>query len=276
MFLRFKAQTLLKKTRLPKNEFEILASHLLRRKSFEIYLSNPGFSLAQFIKFKRIESRRLRGEPLQYLLGETEFYGLPLKVNRAVFIPRPETEVLTERVISRYRFFKEPLRILDLCTGSGNIAIALAKNLSHCQIIAADISSQALELAGSNAKLNNINNGKIKFLKSDLFNDIKGKFDIITINPPYIPTYEIKKLAKELDFEPAISLDGGIDGLDFYKRIFDRAHEFMNESSVLFMEIADNQAEQLKALLEKSKTLRLTDLIVDYNNRDRILEIESR
>lgn len=273
MLKRIKVNSLIKKAKLPRHEAEAVLSHILRRNRLEIYLDDSRLSLGQYFKFNRISRKRLKGKPLQYLLGKIEFYGLPLKLNKHVFIPRPETEVLVDTVISRYKFYHGKLKILDLCTGSGNIAISLAKKIENCRIYASDISLKALAVARRNAKLNKVG-AKVEFIRSDLFENIKDKFDVITINPPYIPLLEIKNLGKELRYEPSIALNGGIDGMDFYYRIFEEITKVMKPHSAAFFEVGDNQAEQLEKVISLSKHLKLLHVINDYNNRARVLEVE--
>jgi release factor glutamine methyltransferase len=212
--------------------------------------------------------------PLQYFLGDTEFCGLTIKVNRNVFIPRPETEVMVEKIIAQFKDHQGSLKILDLCTGSGNIAVSLAKNLPDCEVTAADICSRAIAQAAKNARINQVNHGRIGFVKSDLFENIRGKFDIITINPPYIPSADIYRLGKEISFEPRIALNGGIDGLNFYRLIFQKASDFMNDNAFLFMEMGDDQSGQISRILSKSHELILKDIIKDNNNKPRVLVIQ--
>ena len=168
--------------------------------------------------------------PLQYIIGKEKFFGLDFIVNEDVFIPRPETEILVNTVLDTIDTIRNTLnhslrsgsgqardtiRILDLCTGTGNIAISLTKNTRNCKISASDISEKALDVARENARINGVHD-LVDFVKSDLFSDISGKFDIIVSNPPYIARYEFKTLQKEVLREPVLALDVGEDGLDFY------------------------------------------------------------
>lgn len=211
------------------------------------------------------------GYPLQYITHKQFFRNCEIYVDESVLIPRPDTEILVEEVLKLIRK-KETLSILDLCTGSGAIAISLAKE-TNSKITATDISQKALDIARKNAKLNNT---KINFIQGDLFENIpkENKFDIIVSNPPYIETETIKDLSKEVKNEPIIALDGGIDGLDFYRRIAFKAKNFLNVDGYLALEIGYNQkAEVYKILLENRFTEILS--VKDFSGNDRVIIAKS-
>lgn len=211
------------------------------------------------------------GYPLQYITHKQFFRNCEIYVDESVLIPRPDTEILVEEVLKLIRK-KETLSILDLCTGSGAIAISLAKE-TNAKITATDISQKALDIARKNAKLNNT---KINFIQGDLFENIpkENKFDIIVSNPPYIETETIKDLSKEVKNEPIIALDGGIDGLDFYRRIAFKAKNFLNADGYLALEIGYNQkAEVYKILLENRFTEILS--VKDFSGNDRVIIAKS-
>ena len=192
--------------------------------------------------------QRAEGAPLWYIVGDTEFYGFTFKVDNRVLIPRPETEELCEYALS---FIKDSDSVLDLCTGSGAIAVTLAKK-SGATVFASDISEGALEVASKNAQLNG---ATVQFIHSNLFESIEGKFNLIVSNPPYIPTEDIKGLDKEVrDYEPTLALDGGADGLDFYRAIAKNAAEHLEDGGILIMEFGIGQASDISALLEDSFT----------------------
>jgi release factor-specific protein-(glutamine-N5) methyltransferase len=191
----------------------------------------------------KIADKMAGGKPLQYALGNTEFYGIRLAVNEAVLIPRPETELLAEKAINTIKE-KGYTSCHDLCTGSGAIAIAIAKNTS-ATVSASDVSSSALEIA----KANVLSSGaKVKCYLSDMFKAVDGKFDVVVSNPPYIPTKDIESLDKKVkDFEPNLALDGGADGLDFYREIAKNL-DHLNEGGTLFLEFGIGQGQQIKEI----------------------------
>lgn len=213
--------------------------------------------------------------PIQYIIGKAEFCGLDLIVNEHVLIPRPETEVLVgailELVDSR-QSTGHGLSILDLCTGSGNIAISLTKALTNCKIIASDISKEALGVAKENAARIGVID-KIEFIKSDLFGNIKGLFDFIVTNPPYIARHEFATLQEEVLKEPRMALDGGDDGLDFYRRIVSEAPQYLKAGGILAMEIGYGQRKQISDIIEAAG-LRLSEVKKDQNDIDRVMIAE--
>ena len=187
---------------------------------------------------------RLSGRPLAYILGDVDFYGNKIFVNENVLIPRPETEELVEFAC---KDVKEGDRVLDLCTGSGAIAVTVKKRCTGACVFASDLSSAALAVAKNNAEQNG---AEIEFTESDLFENITGKFNVIISNPPYIKTEDIPLLDPEVkNYEPRIALDGGPDGLDFYRRIAAEAYDRLEEGGILFLEIGEGQAEAVSALL---------------------------
>ena len=194
-------------------------------------------------------------EPLQYIINKQEFMGLEFYVDENVLIPQPDTENLVEEVIhlsdkSRKNLKKE-LRILDLCTGSGAIAISLSKLIKNALIYASDISKEALKIAEENSNRNSAN---VLFFESDLFKDISNlyKFNIIVSNPPYIEKDIIKTLSEEVKKEPMLALDGGEDGLDFYRKIAKDAKEYLKENGYLAFEIGYNQKKAVIEILKEN------------------------
>lgn len=218
-------------------------------------------------RVNEILDQRKNNIPLQYILGKTYFMGLEFKVNENVLIPQPDTEILVEQVLNNSNG-KET--ILDLCTGSGCIAISLKKQLINCEITASDISEKALEMAMINAKINNV---KINFKKSNLFENFVDKFDIIVSNPPYIATDIISTLSKEVQHEPFLALDGGKDGLDFYRRIIKLSRDYLKENGKIFLEIGYDQAEEVRKIFEKNKYKNIK-IIKDYGGNDRVVKGE--
>lgn len=209
--------------------------------------------------------------PVQYIIGKAEFCGLDLTVDERVLIPRPETEALVETAKSLIGAGRtaQGMRILDLCTGSGCIAIALTKGVTDCKIIASDISEAALAVAQANAGRYGLT-GRIDFVPSDMLDRIDGRFDIIVSNPPYIARYEFALLQREVLAEPRIALDGGEDGLDFYRRIALEAPGHMNEGGHIILEIGFGQAVFVKDILEHGG-LTVTDIKSDHNGIERVV-----
>lgn len=212
--------------------------------------------------------RRANGESVDNIFGFTEFYGLTFDVNKKVLTPRIETEILVEQVLKAEKNFKNPT-ILDLGTGSGAIAVSIAKNC-EATITAIDVSKMALATAEANAKKNDV---KIEFLHSNLFDGLKRKrkFDIIVSNPPYIPTKEIEKLDKNVrECDPVLALDGGEDGLDFYREIISKAPDRLNNGGLLFFEVGKGQAQDVKKFL-KENGFEEIKIIKDYNKIERVI-----
>ncbi|MGN0814858.1 MAG: peptide chain release factor N(5)-glutamine methyltransferase [Candidatus Coproplasma sp.] len=218
-------------------------------------------------EIEEIVQKRLTGRPLWYVMGDTEFYGCTIKVDERVLIPRPETEILAEQAI---KLAEEGDKILDLCTGSGCIAVAIAKNCKDkkLQVTAADVSEAALMLAKENANLNSVD---INFVKSDLFSKIHGRFNIIVCNPPYIKSGEIATLQSEVkNYEPRIALDGGDDGLDFYRRLAKDVTRYLAKGGMLMLECGEGQADDILKIFEKRDYAMV---VKDYSGVDRFLKI---
>ncbi len=225
--------------------------------------------VAQAKKIIAIADERLTGRPLWYIIGDADFCGYKLKVDERVLIPRPETEEMVMMVVGAV---EEGYSILDLCTGSGAIAIAVSQELKKKDIkhkmTAVDISEDALALAEENAEQNG---AKIKFIQSDLFSKVRGKFDIIVSNPPYIPTAVVQTLQKEVkDFEPHLALDGGEDGLDFYRRIAIEAPKRIRRGGMLIMEIGEGEATEVVKLFQGKN---YTMVAKDFNGIERYVKI---
>ena len=223
--------------------------------------------------------RRAAGEPLQYILGSQEFMGLNFAVNPSVLIPRQDTETLVELALKRVGEKKRSLSILDMCCGSGAIAVSMAHFLPKAKITACDISPEALEVARGNAARNGLN-GRIEFRESDLFFmtkrkktvRIKDSFDIILSNPPYIPTQDIDTLQTEVrDHEPIKALDGGSDGLDFYRRIAEDAFGSLKKDGLMFLEIGCDQAEAVTSLLSGAGYYSEIEVHKDLTGLDRVI-----
>lgn len=221
----------------------------------------------QISNLNAILERRKTREPLQYILGFVPFYNIILNTDSRALIPRDETALLVEEALIRIKrnFYKT---VLDIGTGSGAIAISIKKNAPQTDVCAVDISEEALSLAKENAKENETD---IEFIKSDLFENLQNrKFDCILSNPPYIPTKDMEKLEKELSFEPTNALDGGSDGLDFYRDIIEEAKEHLIKGGLLMFEIGFDQADAVRTLLSK-KGFTDNYVLQDYSKLDRIV-----
>lgn len=209
--------------------------------------------------------------PLQYLTNSQEFYGLNFFVNNDVLIPRSDTEILVEEVIKYIKNMKNVennIKILDICTGSGIIAIILAKYCKNVNITAVDKSEGALNVAIKNAKIHNVY-GKINFIKSDMFENLKNKYNIIVSNPPYIEREVIDTLSKDVQNEPKMALDGGVDGLDFYRIINKNVDKFLEKNGQIFLEIGFNQKNSVSHIF--SKKFDNINCIKDLNGLDRVI-----
>ncbi|HBA47098.1 MAG TPA: peptide chain release factor N(5)-glutamine methyltransferase [Lachnospiraceae bacterium] len=217
--------------------------------------------------YKDLIGRRMDRIPLQHLTGEQEFMGLPFSVNEHVLIPRQDTEILVEEVL---RNLHDGMRILDMCTGSGCILISLLHYSNDCEGVGADISEEALAVARENAR-KLLGGGEIHFISGDLFTNISGKFDVIVSNPPYIRRNVIDTLMPEVrEHEPKQALDGGEDGLDFYRRIIGESREYLFGGGMLFFEIGYDQKEAVCTLMKEAGFLEI-QAVKDYAGLDRVV-----
>ena len=255
----------------PKNKARMLLQATLKKsREYLMIYDNKEVTSLERDKYIKNVKRLIMGEPLQYITGIQEFMKLNFLVTKDVLIPRPDTEILVEEVIKIAENIPNPV-ILDLCTGSGAIAVSLAKYIKNVHIYAIDISSKALEIAKKNAELNGVKNN-IDFIESNLFDKIKDKkFDVIVSNPPYIETETIKRLSKDVQNEPRIALDGGKDGLDFYRKISENGYKFLNRQGYLCLEIGYNQRISVRQILEKKKRYVNIKCIKDLCENDRVI-----
>jgi release factor glutamine methyltransferase len=232
---------------------ELLMMHVLERNRAWV-LAHPDAipSSQQAGRFIELVERRYCGEPMQYITGETEFYGLPFTVTPEVLIPRPDTEHLVEKTLELARQFQWP-RIVDVGTGSGAIAVALAHEMHAAEITATDLFGTALQVARRNAKRNGVE-GRIRFLQGDLLAPAAGEqFDLVVSNPPYVPNTDRALIAVEVrEYEPALALFAGEDGLDIYRRLIPSACDALVPGGYIALEMGFSQAETIHALLSDS------------------------
>ncbi|HET7626576.1 MAG TPA: peptide chain release factor N(5)-glutamine methyltransferase [Verrucomicrobiae bacterium] len=262
----------------PRLQAELLLAHILHLPRMRLYLNfERALTPAETDDFRELIRRRGQREPLQHITGSTSFCGLEIAVSRDALVPRPETELLAEE---GWKFLstvgEESAAALDFGAGTGCIAIALAAKCPEARVCALDVSEKALELARQNAAKNNVGE-RIQFFLGNGFSalasqkDAPSAFDLIISNPPYIPSAEIESLEPEVrDFDPRAALDGGADGLDFYRMFASEARPFLKPGGKIMLEFGDGQGDSIKTLFENQKWI-VEDIREDYTRRQRIL-----
>lgn len=264
----------LKKVESPRLHAELLLAHVLRSPRMQLYLKfDRVLSPAEVDGLRELVRRRGRREPLQHIVGSTSFCGLEIAVNRSVLIPRPETELLAEAgwtFLSAPR--SEPPTALDFGTGSGCIAIALASRCPAARVHATDISPEAIAVARHNAGIHRVED-RIRFIHGDGFGTLppETRFDLIVSNPPYVPSGEIETLEPEVrEHDPRCALDGGQDGLDYFRRLAREAAPFLKPEGRLMLEFGAGQDKQVPGIFEGQKWV-VEAIREDYTQRPRIL-----
>jgi len=255
--------------------FYMLTLHILNMRRIDVSL-NYGIEVSNNdkVKFQNAIERLKNHEPIQYIIEKTEFYDLPFKVSNNVLIPRPETEELVDWIISKFKSQKAKIRILDIGTGSGCIAISLAKQLPDCKIVALDVSSEALKVAKENAKLNDV---EIEFIEADILNWNSKldnlKFDVIVSNPPYVRALEKNKMRKNvLDFEPYLALFvEDEDSLLFYRKITQLASKILKPKGQLYFEVNEYLGKETVKLLSENHFEEI-ELKSDIFRKDRMIK----
>jgi release factor glutamine methyltransferase len=258
----------------PKPDAEILLSSVLQVKRSRIFfIENYKPTHNQVLLYKEYILRRSNREPVAYITGCTEFMGFEFKINKNVLIPRPETEILVENTLNLIKE-KNKNSILDLCTGSGCIAISLAKFNRFKNITASDISNKSLKIAKENSKINNVTN--VNFIKSNIFDKINNKtFDIIVANPPYVSHKEYKNLEPELKYEPKLALKAKNDGLFFYEEIASKASKYLKKKDgYIIIELNANKYNVIKQIFLKNHYKNI-EIIHDYAKLPRILKAQN-
>ena len=268
-----KGITLLKleKVTSPKLKARLLLQYVLKKpRQYLIVYDNQKLTEIQEQEYLKYIGLLKQGEPIEHITHQKEFMKLNFYVDENVLIPRQDTEILVEEVIHIAKKIKAR-KILDLCTGSGAIAVSLAKYLEHVELTALDISRKALDIAISNAKNNHVQD-KITFIESNLFEALaEEKYDIIVSNPPYIRREEIEKLDKEVKKEPRLALDGGEDGLEFYRKIIDKGYAYLKYGGYICLEIGYDQKEAVTKIIEDNKQYRNTYCKKDLYDNDRVI-----
>ena len=255
----------------PNLKARLLMQYILNRpREYILVHDDKQLTLRQNVDYFKLIKKLIEGVPLQHITHQQEFMKLMFYVDENVLIPRPDTEILVEEVIKLAKSINAK-KILDLCTGSGAIAVSLAKYIEGSQITATDISRKALSIAKLNATNNDVED-RITFVSSDLFQNIsEEKYDIIVSNPPYIKRKVIKTLDEEVKREPIIALDGGNDGLDFYKKIIGNAYQYLKYKGYLCLEIGYDQKDEVIDLINKEEKYIDTYSKKDLFDNDRIV-----
>ena len=261
----------------PRLSAEMLLSYVLAMQRIDLYTQFDKLVTKQQLKqLHELVKQAGQNEPVAYLLGKTEFYSLQFNITADCMIPRPETELLTERAIEFLRTRPDKQFICDLCTGSGCIAIAIAINCPDARFIATDICDAALSVAAKNVEKYQLKE-RIKLLCGDLFDPLVPhldveKFDLIVCNPPYVSAAEFEKLTQNItDYEPKLALFAGTDGLDIYRRICEKADAFLKPDAALMMEIGYSQGQAVRELLERTACFDEITIEKDSHNNDRII-----
>lgn len=268
-----KAVTVLKleKISMPKLKARLLLQYVLKKpRQYLIVYDNQQLTDKEEQEYLKYVELLTQGEPIEHITHQKEFMKLNFYVDENVLIPRQDTEVLVEEVMKIAKKMGAK-KILDLCTGSGAIAVSLAKYLENVQLTALDISGKALDIAIANAKNNHVQN-KITFVESNLFQNLgQEKYDIIVSNPPYIRRKEIESLNREVKKEPRLALDGGEDGLDFYREIIDRGYEYLKYGGYICLEIGYDQKEEVMQIIKDKKQYIETYCKKDLYDNDRVI-----
>lgn len=234
-----------------------------------VFEGDRAISRHQLYTMESMLDRRAAGEPVQYILGSADFMGLRFKVDHGVLIPRQDTETLVEAALIDLRQRPGQPTLLDVCCGSGCVGLSLASLAPHARITLTDISPEALEIAKANQKALEV---RAELRQGDLFDALdRERFDVITANPPYIPSGELPALQREVRFEPALALDGGADGLDFYRRIAEAAPDHLNPGGAIFLEVGIHQAPAVLELVKAHLPCTEAGTVRDLNGVERVV-----
>ncbi len=261
----------------PRQNVERMLEKVLGLSKVELYL-DPGREISDedAAQLRGLIDRRLNNEPLQYILGETEFYGIPLKCDRRALIPRPETEFVVSKGLNLIKGRRD-LNILDLACGSGNISVAMASCNPYQNYYASDLSPDAIALAKENAELNEVAD-RIEFHSGSLFAPFKDKdiiFDMVLANPPYIKESELESLHIQIrEYEPQIALTSGEDGMELIRQMFSEGPDFMKPGAYLISEVAFDRMDTIKDLVENETRYKVVETVKDYSGIERIVVLK--
>lgn len=253
----------------PRLDAEVLLSYLLEQKRIYLYVHfDQPLTADELARYRELVKRRAAGEPVAYICGEKEFMGLAFHITPDVLVPQPDTETLVEAAMDRLKG-KEAVRVADVCTGSGAIALALAHYLPGASVAATDISPEAIGIAKENAEQLELS-ARAEFFTGDLLAPLTGKsFDAIVSNPPYIPSAEIADLPREVRAEPKLALDGGADGLDFYRRLVTESAAILNDGGFFAVECGVTQAGAISEMAKDD--FGKTEIVRDLAGKERVV-----
>lgn len=258
----------------PRLDAEVLLSHILCRDRLYLYVHyDQPLSAEELAAFRECVRKRAARVPVAYITGEKEFFGLTFSVSPAVLVPRPETELLVETVVKRLVGNPAP-RIVDLGTGSGAITVSVLTQLPQATAVAVDISAAALAVAQTNAKRHAVAE-RVEWKQGDFWQPVSGLFDAIVSNPPYIPAADVRALAPEVQNEPVLALDGGLDGLDYYRRLLSDGDAYLAPGGFIAIEIGINQAAAIGSLAGQSPFM-VSDVTADYAGIERVMVLTRR
>jgi len=260
----------------PRLDAEVLLSHILKVDRLYLYVHfDQPLEERELTNFREAVKKRAARLPVAYITGSKEFMGLDFQVTPAVLIPRPDTEILVETALGRLASKEEP-HILDIGTGSGAICISVLSTLQSAKGVAVDISPMALEVAKSNAARHSVEE-RLTFYLGDLFAPVEGQlFTAILSNPPYIPQADIGDLTAEVKQEPSLALVGGVDGLDFYRRIIREGKKYLAAGGFIAMEVGIGQASQVAELAEATGFYKVSEIVKDYGGIERVVVLTER
>jgi release factor glutamine methyltransferase len=260
----------------PRLDAEVLLSHILKKDRIYLYVHfDQPLQEEELVTFRAAVKKRAARWPVAYIIGSKEFMGLDFQVTSAVLIPRPDTEILVETALEKLAGIDCP-EILDIGTGSGAICISMLVNLPTAKGTTVDISPEALVVAKSNAQHHQVME-RLTFCQGDLFAPVQGKkFHAILSNPPYIPLADISQLTPEVRQEPSLALDGGVDGLDFYRRIIQEGKQYLGTGGFIAMEVGFDQARVVARMAEETGFFVVSAIIKDYGGIERVVVLTER